>query len=90
MVRGGEVDVGVVLVVDSAALAVGVVGSGQFSEVACAPGVDPDDEDGEDQGEENDDTAEICTVALIHYIEKGVPGTMGSFLLILLSLLLLN
>lgn len=38
--RGGEVNVGVVGIVNAAALAVRVVGSGEIGEVASDPGVD--------------------------------------------------
>lgn len=64
--RRGEVDVGEFGIVDPAALAVGVVGSGQFFEVAAGmgPGVDGDSEHEHGQKQENDEAEDVGAGAL--------------------------
>lgn len=53
-VGGGKVDVGIVFVSDSAALAVGVVGGGEICEVTSNPCVDAQcDDDGREDKVDN-------------------------------------
>jgi hypothetical protein len=64
-VRGGEVNVGVVGIVNATALAVRIVGSGEVGEVASDPGVDAQSDDDECQHEVDDQPAEVGAVTLL-------------------------
>lgn len=89
-VRRGKVDIGVIFVVDATPFAVGVVGSGEFLEITCTPGIDPDHEDGEDQCEEDDNAAKVSAVSLFDLVRSALPGRIGSFLRSLLIIWIKN
>lgn len=61
---GGEVDEGEVGVVDAAALAIGVVGLGEFLEVAGGPGIDAYGEHHDGEGDEDDQAETVSTGTL--------------------------
>jgi hypothetical protein len=64
-VRGGEVDIWIILVVETAAFAVGVVGSGEFFEITCTPSINSNDKDCEYECKEDDNTAEVSAISLL-------------------------
>ena len=61
----GEVDVGIVGVVDPTAFAVRVVGSRQVGKVPSDPGVDAESDDHQGQQEVDDEPAEVGAVTLL-------------------------
>lgn len=63
--RGREVDIRIVFVIETASFPVGVVGSGKFFEIACTPGIDSNHKDCEYKSKEDDNTAKVCAVSLL-------------------------
>ena len=74
----GEVDVGVVGVGNSASFAVGVVGGCEVGKVTGNPGVDAHNYDEKGENEVGYEPASIGAIALLDWVNGGVPGTMGS------------
>lgn len=61
----GKVDIGIVLVVQAAAFAIGVVGSGEFFEITRTPSINANHKDCEDECKEDDNTAKVSAIPLL-------------------------
>lgn len=74
-VRGGEVNVGVVWIVDTTTFAVWIISRSQLLEIASTPSIDADYKNDHHKSEEDDKTDDISAGALFVYVNEVVLGT---------------